>query len=104
MESLVDSLNACESLLRSVGEEFWADKLLEVMENRASDAQNRMIEAILSLYGGGGSFNDLIISNENGHTVDPIDEDRLNERLAKLRADLYQHASRSRRSDVPASF
>lgn len=97
MDALIQLLITCEALLRNVGEDFWADKLLRIVQRSGSSLDMNLIEEIISFYGGMGSFNDLIISHHNDHVVKGKDEDRLNNELAKLRSEIYQEAVRLRR-------
>ncbi len=97
MDTLINSLSVCESLLRKAGDQFWADMLLKIIQKGSDGDQKGMIEDIVFLYGGAGSFNDLIISHHNDHTVDSTHEGPLNTELNTLRADIYEHAIRLRR-------
>ena len=97
MDALIQLLVACEKLLRKVGENFWADKLLQILKESSSSLNKDLIEEIISFYGGMGSFNDLIISHHNDHVVKEKNENRLNNELAKLRNEIYQEAVRLRR-------
>lgn len=97
MDALIQLLVACEKLLRKVGENFWAEKLLQILKESSSSLDKDLIEEIISFYGGMGSFNDLIISHHNDHVVKEKNENRLNNELAKLRNEIYQEAVRLRR-------
>ena len=97
MDALIQLLITCEALLRKVGEEFWAEKLLRIVQQSSGSFDMNLIENIISSYGGMGSFNDLIISRHNDHRVETKDEDRLNNELDKLRNAIYQEAVRLQR-------
>jgi len=97
VDALIQLLVACEKLLRKVGENFWADKLLQILKESSSSLDKDLIEEIISFYGGMGSFNDLIISHHNDHVVKEKNENRLNNELVKLRNEIYQEAVRLRR-------
>ena len=97
MDALIQLLITCEALLRKVGEDFWADKLLLIIQRSSSGLDMKLLEGVISFYGGMGSFNDLIISHHNDHVVMEKEEDRLNDELAKLRSEIYQEAVRLRR-------
>jgi len=97
VDALIQLLVACEKLLRKVGENFWAEKLLQILKESSSSLDKDLIEEIISFYGGMGSFNDLIISHHNDHVVKEKNENRLNNELAKLRNEIYQEAVRLRR-------
>ena len=94
METLVQLCITCEALLRSVGETFWADKLQSVVKKGVGRLDCYLLEEILSWYGSMGSFNDLIISECNGHVVKNKDEEEQNVELNRLRTQIYQEAVR----------
>ncbi len=94
METLVQLLTNCEVLLRKVGEVFWADKISRILKKDSGTLNIYLIREIISWYGGMGSFNDLIISNYNDHSVNPDDEHKFNEELSRLRGKIYQEAVR----------
>ncbi len=91
-------LNNCETLLRSVGEVFWAKKIESTLKKYDQYSDGYMFEEVISWYGGMGSFNDLIISVHNGHNLDGRDEYGLNDELHKIRSKIYQEAVRLNRS------
>ena len=93
MNTLIQLLIACEALLRSVGETFWADKIQSALKKDGGTIDIYLLEEILSWYGGMGSFNDLLISSYNDHLVDEKDEERLNDELNRLRSQIYQEAT-----------
>ena len=94
MNALFQLLVACEALLQTVGETFWTDKIKRILrkgkDGEAIDIQ--LVEEIISWYGGMGSFNDLMISECNGHLVNSDDENKLNDELNKLRGAIYEEA------------
>jgi hypothetical protein len=94
MKTLIQLLIACEALLRSVGETFWADKIQSALKTGGNSIDVYFLEEILSWYGGMGSFNDLMISRYNDHLVDEKDEEKLNDELNRLRSQIYQGATR----------
>jgi hypothetical protein len=97
METLVQLLITCEILLRKVGEIFWADKINHILKKGNANLNLYLIEEIISWYGGMGSFNDLIVSVYNDHSVAAEDEDKINEELSALRSKIYQEAIHLRR-------
>lgn len=97
METLVQLLITCEALLRKLGEIFWADKINHILKKGNANLDIYSIEKIISWYGGMGSFNDLIISVYNDHSVAAEDEAMINERLSAIRSKIYQEAIRLRR-------
>lgn len=92
METLNSLLISCETLLSSVGESFWSEKIRYMLDRDIRDLDKEIPEEILSWYGGMGSFNDLQISKYNGHLVLRKDEDRLNDKLNDLRSGIYKEA------------
>lgn len=87
---LVELLDSCESLLRSVHEDFWSDKINSLKQKVDNNVDIYILEEIKSWYGGMGSFNDLIISNYNGHLIEEKYEKELNDELNKMRNQIYQ--------------
>lgn len=85
---LIDALRDCATLLKQVGESFWSEKL----EQAAAGGDQFSAEAILSWFGGMGSFTDLVISPLNGHAVGPSDGARMNVRLRELRSTIFEEA------------
>ena len=74
-------------MLDSFGEKEWSNKI-----NQATKTDDIDPAKILSWYGGMGSFNDLLISNHNGHAIKQRDEDVVNEELSDLRNKIYLEA------------
>lgn len=97
MNTLIQLLITCETMLRSVGEAFWADKIQAILERGEGDIDLYLLDEILSWYGGMGSFNDLLISEYNDHLVEGKDEEKLNDELGRLRSRIYEEAVRLRR-------
>jgi hypothetical protein len=89
LEQILANLKQCETLLRNVGEKFWADVLLGIIVGSSEKSVNVTLDEILSMYGGAGSINDLVISKYNGHTVDSSTEEKINNNFNKLRVELY---------------
>ena len=95
MKKLEQLLTSCESLLRGIGEYFWADKIKTVLKKiENGDIASYVFEEIQSWFGGMGSFNDLVISRYNDHLIDEKDEQRLNDHLNKLRREIYDEVIR----------
>lgn len=101
MESLIQLLISCGSLLQSVGESFWADKIQAVVRKGKNNIDIYSLKEILSWYGGMGSFNDLMLSEYNDHLIDAKDEEKLNNELNRLRSQIYHEAERLKRSLEP---
>jgi hypothetical protein len=94
MKTLIQLLITCETLLRSVGEQFWSDKIRKVLDKGGDSLDLYLLKEILSWYGGMGSFNDLMISEYNDHVLNGKDEDKLNDELANIRSDIYTEVVR----------
>ena len=93
-QSIMQLLITCETLLRNVNEMFWANKLLQVIEAIQGEKKPEIVlmKEVLSLYGGMGSFNDLILSEHNDHCIKGLDEGELNDELSVLRNEIYRYA------------
>ena len=91
---MIQLLITCETLLRSVGKKFWADKIIRVLEKVGESLELYLLEEILSWYRGMGSFNDLMISEYNNHLLNGKDEEKLNDELSRVRNAIYQEATR----------
>jgi hypothetical protein len=87
---LAKALEDTLELLDSVGEPFWASKVRGALGSIDLDQ-------ILSWYGGMGSFNDLFIATINGHRLKRGQESVTNARLAELRSQVYELATRAKR-------
>lgn len=98
METLLQLLITCKAMLRSVGETFWAGKIDTVLMKVESSGGIYLLDEILSWYGGMGSFNDLIISQFNGHLVHGKDERMLDDELNRLRSQIYREAVHLKRA------
>lgn len=97
MDEILTNLKECEALLRGVEEKFWADTLLDIIIGWDTKPVNVTLDKILSMYGGMGSINDLIISRHNGHAVDCTTEEKVNNNFNKLRAALYDQTVREKK-------
>ena len=87
VDELIQSLDEASGLLRNVGADFWAEQL-ERGRLRISAGDAYGLRAIAGLFGGMGSFNDLIVHPINGHNVEVGDVDEVNERLDQLRGSI----------------
>ena len=89
---LIKFLVSCEELLEAVNEKFWLNKIKVVIGKASNDWDVKLLDEIISWYGGMGSFNDLIICNSNGHILKKEDEKRVNNKLSEIRTHIYQVA------------
>lgn len=92
MKTLIDKLISCEKLLRSVKENFWANKIHVLLIEAKENIDVYVVEKILLWYGGSGSLNDLIISEHNNHVLNGKNEQNINSELNQLRNEIYQEA------------
>lgn len=96
---LCDRLRETVELLTNVGADYWADWLDESLSRiQLSDLSG--VDYLLRAYGGMGSFNDLMITRSNGHSVSEADGQEINMRLEVLRSALYELAADVRRNAV----
>jgi hypothetical protein len=97
---LMQVLEAIEGLLRTHGENFWAEWIDSAdMRLRNSDAYG--LDELVSFYDGIGSLNDLIICPENGHVIRREDEEQVNAHLKDLleEASSLAHKLQQRHAD-----
>jgi hypothetical protein len=86
-------LKDCYDLLHRVNEHFWSGKIAVILNSGDESLTADQAKEVASWFGGMGSFNDLMISTVNDHSVDPADEPRLNDELERLRESIYKHAT-----------
>jgi len=80
-ETLVDTLSRMIDLLRSAGRENWVTTL-ETCRARAGDDVQGAARQVLSLFGGMGSLNDLILYRAQRPLIaENVELDALRERL-----------------------
>jgi hypothetical protein len=86
-------------LLETHGEQSWSARLrLDRARLEAGDFEG--ITHLLSLYGGMGSFNDLVLHPWNGHSVPEGEIDAVNRELERLRGEMHTLAHEIRREAV----
>jgi hypothetical protein len=96
-EQLLKTLSEAESVLSCHGEEHWASWLRrDASLIQAGDGLG--LEHLLSAFGGMGSFNDLILHPVNGHRIRDEETRPVNDRLGKLRSEIFELAEELRRS------
>lgn len=89
---LAGDLGETARLLNRHGEEHWAAWAARC--RRGLEARDvAAFERILRAFGGMGSFNDLVIMAVNGHDVDPQQEPAVNDRLDRLRQQVWEDAN-----------
>jgi len=65
-------------------------QLLAAYSSGHKGTKLKVLEDLEMLYGGMGSFNDLVISKEGGHDITTKDAPNVNEKINKIRTQLYQ--------------
>src|SRR4029453_1367889 len=96
---LCDRLHDAIQLLDRVQEHHWS-KWFSTALTRIQNGDLSGVHQILASYGGMGSFNDLVIHSANGHHVTDTEYSFVNERLEKLRSELYDLAKMVRKNAV----
>lgn len=94
---LCDRLRETADLLRRVGEQRWCEWLEESFR-RIENSDLSGVDHLRGAFGGMGSFNDVLISPVNGHSVSDEESWGLNARLDELRHELYELADYIRRN------
>ena len=87
MKQLRKLLLECHGLLKTYGEDFWANEIEEIV---GQENLERMPNSIRGLFGGMGSFNDLRILEINGHRIKPSEEKIANRRLDTFRERIFE--------------
>ncbi len=88
---LCNTLTDLIELLTKYGETGWSEHLQRILK-RVEKHQARGFEDLLGIYGGMGSFSDLILSPVNGHDICEDDVYPVNRRLEQLRSIAYRTA------------
>jgi hypothetical protein len=92
VDRLLARLDEGVALLDEHGESHWARWMHTVRaEVQMHDAHG--LRRLLQAYGGMGSFNDVVLTNLNGHQFDTKQERIANERLDALRSSMYSDAT-----------
>lgn len=84
--SLEQSLRELNTLLVSVGETFWAQWAARAADRIAAGGDPGDVRGV---FGGMGSFSDLVIHPANGHAVADDQVAAVNRRLDGLRQRIY---------------
>jgi len=92
VDALAQAMTRCKSLLQSIGETFWSQKIESFLSAHTGKLSADDAREVMTWFGGMGSFNDLMISSLNDHDVKPEDEDRYNRELDHLRDMIYSEA------------
>jgi len=90
-QMLSDCLKEVIQLLDGVGERYWSE-WMAVALTQIEDADFSGIEHLRAAYGGMGSFNDILMHRLNGFTGTEMECRDLNERLERLRSEMWKLA------------
>ncbi len=96
-DRLMERLELLQKLLEQAGEEYWPALLRQAAELIGKEDIGG-VENLLGLYGGMGSFSDLVLHPLNGHRVAEEDLDRVNRQLTELRSGVFRLARDIRHS------
>lgn len=95
--ALEGALDETIGLLERYGEDQWAG-WLRTSRSRLATGDAYGLDHLLQAFGGMGSFNDLALMRANGHQIDPAHEGEVNDRLIKLRSDIWTEANALRQA------
>jgi hypothetical protein len=94
MSSLIASLKNCILLLDKHKEEFWSNKLRSILNSiEVNGTTSNVVDRLLGLFGGMGSFSDLLIMKVNDHYIEEREEDKVNKKLSVYREQIYKEAN-----------
>jgi hypothetical protein len=88
VENLISKLRQAIDLLESVGEDKWVARLNAYIQRIVASDKSVMVE-LRNEFGGMGTFNDLYLTQLNGHNVSPDSENRVNSQLSTLRTCIF---------------
>ncbi|GAB3352031.1 DUF6966 domain-containing protein [Amycolatopsis echigonensis] len=88
---LATDIDALLALFERVDEQHWA-RWARAVRTDIANGDAHCLSRILGVYGGPGSFNDLVIHPMNGHAVNPDDVANANQQLDSLRTRIHQTA------------
>jgi hypothetical protein len=94
--ALIGILDETIAFLRKHGVTHWPESLERsraFIENR----DFRGVEELFSIFGGMGSFNDVMIDPLNGHSVAESEVARVNDRFQMLKGNIYNSVTTLRR-------
>lgn len=87
--SLLQVLSETIVLLEKYDVPHWAQWFRKDTQTFSASPRDT-VEHILKAFGGMGSFNDLYICSENGHSVSKAEEPAANRELQRLRDEIYK--------------
>jgi 23S rRNA G2069 N7-methylase RlmK/C1962 C5-methylase RlmI len=88
-DSIIEAATQLAILLTSVGENLWVNTINHASALLKEDKFQDGTQLILSMYGGMGSLNDLIIDPYNGHPVSKESVESINRQLKSYLDKLY---------------
>ncbi len=94
---LETSLRSVVDVLESHGERNWSFIVAGLL-SRLSDGDAGAVDGILALYGGMGSFNDLFLCPQNGHSINEESVKEVNAQLRALASQIWVSAREMQRA------
>lgn len=98
LAQLSDALDETLQLLEYYGDIHWSTRLASIAQ-RLRQGDQSSLDQVHSVFGGMGSFNDLILSPVNGHTLKESESPEINRQLDQLRSRIYELTRQLRRMD-----
>jgi hypothetical protein len=89
VDTLIEKVDELIRLMEKHNEKYWSEYFRKAI-GMVKDRNFRGIELILKSFGGMGSFNDLVITRINGHTIQERDEEMVNEKMKELKENIYK--------------
>lgn len=101
VDSLAKAVQECADFLQSFNEKHWSSWLTRNAKLiRKLDFSG--VEHLLSVFGGMGSINDLVIAPINGHQVEDSRVSEVNEQLRKMLTLIYSSAKKLYYEEIEA--
>lgn len=93
-DKIKELLKGIKGFLEKYNDQKWPPWFSEQIKELESPWSNetKVLQELVGLFGGMGSFNDLYLCKENGHIID--NENAANRELDNLRGQLYQELKR----------
>ena len=101
-DPLLRALQEVVELLKAHNERRWAFRLEGDLE-RLREGDTGALEHLLSAYGGMGSFSDLYLCEQNGHTISIGETSPINDHLRALASRIWQLARDRQRDEGQVS-
>lgn len=89
VDMLIENVDELIRLMEKHNEKYWSEYFRKAI-GMVKDRNFRGIELFLQSFGGMGSFNDLVITRINGHTIQKKDEEMVNKKMEELKAKIHK--------------